>query len=287
MSVALLLGLSFALQDAPPPTMASVMEAATPQDWADFDPENTLYMDVGGERVVMVLSPEFAPGHTANVKALVREGYYDGLSIFRVQENYVVQWGDVDETRPVKVGKLQIPAEFTQDKADGIAFTPLPDGDGYAHEVGFSGPFHAARSEDGKAWLTHCPTAIGMARDVDPDTGGAQLYTVIGHAPRHLDRNTTVFGRIVWGIEHLSTLPRGTGPLGFYENKEQRVPISRVRVAADVPTDERLNLQYMRSDTKTFEQLVESRRNRREDWYHYAAGHVELCNVPIPVRERP
>jgi len=107
---------------------------------------------------------------------------------------------------------------------------------------------------------------------------------VIGQAPRHLDRNVTLLGRVVRGMELLSVLPRGTGPLGFYEKPEQRTTIKSIRVAADVPANERTNLEVLRTDTPTFTALVESRRNRRDDWFKVPAGYVELCNVPIPVR---
>ena len=114
--------------------------------------------------------------------------------------------------------------------------------------------------------------------------GGPELYAVIGHAPRHLDRNVTVFGRVVEGIERLSTLPRGTKAMGFYATAGERVPIRRVRVAADAPPAERPALQVIRTDTETFTALVESRRNRRDEWFKAPAGHIELCNVPLPVR---
>ena len=88
------------------------------------------------------------------------------------------------------------------------------------------------------------------------------------------------------GADVSSALPRGTGALGFYEKAEQRVPIKAVRVAADVPLAERTDLQVLRTDTALFKDLIESRRNRREDWFKFQAGHIEICNVPIPVRVR-
>ena len=64
-------------------------------------------------------------------------------------------------------------------------------------------------------WPTHCYGSVGVARDLSPNTGtGAELYAVIGHAPRQLDRNIAVVGRVIEGIEHLSTLPRGKGEAG-------------------------------------------------------------------------
>jgi peptidylprolyl isomerase len=277
---------------APPRTMAEILAASTPADWRPLDPENTLYLDIAAGRVVIELAPAFAPAHVANVKALVREGFFDGLSINRAQDNYVVQWGDPDgddaqKRRPMKQGKRTLAAEFDH-AAEGLAFTALPDGDVYAKETGWSSGFPAARDPKlGRAWLTHCYAMVGAGRDNDADSGGgADLYVVIGHAPRHLDRNVTLVGRVVQGMELLSVLPRGPAPMGFYEKAEQRVPIRSMRVAADVPPAERVALELLRTDTPTFTALVESRRNRREEWYKNRAGRVEVCNVPLPVRAR-
>jgi peptidylprolyl isomerase len=107
---------------------------------------------------------------------------------------------------------------------------------------------------------------------------------VIGHAPRHLDRNVTLFGRVIRGMELLSALPRGTGAMGFYEKPEQRVPIKSIRVASDVPAGERSDLEVLRTDTVTFRNLIESRRNRHEPWFQFQSGRIEIGNVPLPVR---
>ncbi|WP_390624749.1 peptidylprolyl isomerase [Anthocerotibacter panamensis] len=272
-----------------PLTMADVLAASQPSDWRPLDPENTLYLELATGRVVIELKPAFAPHHTANIKALVREGYFDGLAVLRVQDNYVVQWGDPDaddkdKQRPVKKAQRTLTAEFTIALTQDLPFTRLPDADGYAPEVGFSDGFPAARDpKTGRAWLAHCYGMVGVGRDNDPDSGGGtELYAVIGNAPRHLDRNITLVGRVVQGIELLSALPRGTGALGFYEKPQQRVPIQSVRLAADVSA--RTNLEVLRTDTSTFTALVASRRNRQDNWYKVPAGYVELCNVPLVVR---
>ena len=274
-----------------PPTLASVLAATTPADWRAPDPENTLYLELAAGRVVIELSPAFAPGHAANVKALAREGYFDGLTINRVQDNYVVQWGDANERDPkrrraIRQAKPTLPGEFDRAIAPDLPWTALPDGDVYAPAAGWSGGFPAARDPaSGRAWLAHCYGTLGAGRGNDPASGGgSELFVVIGHAPRHLDRNDTAFGRVLRGIELLSTLPRGTGNLGFYEKPEQRVPIKAIRVAADVPAAERTALEVLRTDTPAFGRLIEARRNRREQWFKNSPGKVELCNVPVPVR---
>src|ERR1051326_823134 len=139
--------------------------------------------------------------------------------------------------RKMKQGKPSLPPEFDRPLDPQMPFTPLPDGDVYAPEVGFSNGFPVARdTKSGKAWLTHCYGMVGAGRDVALDSGGgAELYAVIGHAPRQLDRNVTLLGRVVQGMDLLSTSPRGPGAMGFYDRPEQRVPIKAVRVAADVP----------------------------------------------------
>lgn len=285
--------LAYAQKTAPtppaPPTTASVLATTTPADWRPLDPENTLYMELSTGRVIIELAPSFAPAHAANVKALVRERYFDGLTINRVQDNYVAQWGDATEgasKRAIHQAKASLPPEFDQTATADFPFAPAPDGDVYAAEAGWSMGFPAARDpKSGRTWLTHCYGTLGTARGNSADSGGGtQLFVIIGHAPRHLDRNDTAFGRVVKGIELLSTLPRGTGALGFYEKPEQRVVIKSIRIAADVPTLERTALQVLRTDTPTFQAFIASRRTRTEEWFKFPVNRVEVCNVPIPVK---
>ena len=273
--------------------MAGVLAASKPGDWRGLDPENTLYVEFASGRVVIELAPAFAPRHVANVKSLARERYYDGLSVVRVQDNYVVQLADPDAEKPDLARKVQraqktLAAEFDRALDPKQGFTPLPDGDVYAREVGFSGGFPVARDKhSGKMWLVHGYGMVGAGRDNSPDSGGGtELYVVIGQAPRHLDRNVTLLGRVIQGMELLSGLPRGAGAMGFYEKSEQRVPLKAIRVAADVPEAERSELEILRTDTLTFRDVIESRRNRREDWFQIPAGHIEIGNVPIPVRSK-
>jgi len=270
-----------------PLTSADVLATSTAADWRPLDPQNTLYLELPAGRVVIELAPQFAPRHAANIQALAREGYYDGIAVVRSQDNYVVQWADPDGKRPIKNAQRTLAAEFER-TSRGVPFTPLVDPDTYAPEVGFSDGFPTARDPKfGRAWLVHCYGMVGAGRDNDVDSGGGiELYAVTGHAPRQLDRNVTLVGRVVQGMEMLSALPRGTGALGFYEKPEQRLPIRSVRVAADLPASQRTELEVLRTDTPTFTAYVEARRNRREEWFKVPAGHVDVCNVPIVARPR-
>ncbi len=267
-------------------SMQAILQASKASDWRPLNPENTLYLELEKGRVVIELAPEFAPKNVANIKTLVQEGYFDGLAMIRSHDNYVAQWGDPSEKREFKQALKKVDGEFTVRYDKGTAFTRLPDVDGYAPQVGHVNSFAAARDPKlHTTWLTHCYGAIGVARGNETDSGnGSSLYAVTGHAPRNLDRNITVVGRVMFGIELLSSLPRGTGALGFYEKAEERTPIKSVRIAADVPEAERSKLEVFRTDTANFTALVEAQRNRGGDWYKFAANHIELCNVPIPVR---
>nr|WP_233431092.1 peptidylprolyl isomerase [Lysobacter enzymogenes] len=272
--------------------MQQVLDASQPGDWRELDPHNTIYLELERGRVVIELAPQFAPEHVANIRALAHSGYWNGLSVNRSQDNYVVQWGDPEEDaakrKPLGAGaKAKLPAEFAR-KSAGLKMTVLPDADGWAKQAGFVDGFPAARdSAAGSSWLTHCYGTVGAGRDMAPDSSnGSELYVVIGQSPRHLDRNITTVGRVVQGMELLSVLPRGTGALGFYEKPSERAPIVSIRLAADVPQAQRPPLEVLRTDTPLFAELVESRRNRRDDWYLQPAGHINVCNVPLPVREK-
>lgn len=269
-------------------TMDRVLAASQPEDWRTLDLENTLYLELPAGRVVIELAPQFAPHHVANIRTLVREHFFDGLPIVRVQDNYVVQWGDSEGKRPSGTAQRTLAPEFTR-TLTGLAFHALPDADAYAPETGFAGGFPAARDRSsGKAWAVHCYAMLGVGRDNAADSGGGtELYVVSGHAPRHLDRNITLAGRVILGMDLLSALPRGHGAMGFYESPAEQTPITRVRVAADVPQAERVAVQVLRTDTATFDAWVESRRNRSEEWFKVPAGHIEVCNVPLPVRVQP
>jgi len=266
-----------------------VLARTAPSDWRALDPENTLYLELGGGRVVLELAPPFAPLHVASIKALVRQHYFDGLSILRVQDNYVAQWGDPDDKRDLGGVAHTLPPEFSRRYSAPAPFTLLQDGDVYAPQVGFIDSWPVAR--DPKAhqeWLTHCYAMLGVGRDNAPESGsGAELYVVIGHSPRQLDRNVTLVGRVVQGIELISSLPRGTGNLGFYEKPEQYVPITAIRIAADVPVAQRTDLQVLRTDAPIFRDYVTALRSRTSAWFVEPTSRIELCNVRIPARKVP
>ena len=271
-------------------TTAEVMASLEGSDWRRPDPADLLYMQLSQGTVVIELAPDFAPETVANIRTLVRQRYFDGLAILRSQDNYVVQWGDPSEeedtARSIGSAKRSIPAEFSRSN-EGIDIVDIDSNDAYADRVGFAEGFPVG-SNDKQLWMTHCYGMVGVARSAEPDSGnGTSLYVVTGHAPRHLDRNITLAGRVLSGIELLTTLPRGTGPLGFYESANEKSPLVSVRLGDEISDDNALDIKVLRTDTDAFAEYVKSRTHRHEDWFVEPTGRIEICNIIPPVQTGP
>lgn len=289
---------------------------AAPDEWVVIPAEDLLVMTLAPDaqgnprEVVIQLMPEpFSQGWIANIRTLARAQWYDGISVNRVQDNYVVQWGDPGydnpesgevEQKPLPEG-LRVMGEddYVYSRTTGASGSIVlhhPDNyleDSYSDWTWFESgwPIAYEVSEDTRTvsnWPVHCYGMVGVGRDYSPDTGtGAELYTVIGHAPRHLDRNIALVGRIISGMEDLSSLPRGSGALGFYteEEADKRTPILSIRVAADLPQGERPEYEYLSTDGETFAKYAEARANRRDPFFIQPAGGADICNIPVPIRE--
>lgn len=277
---------------APPqklPTPTDIVTGAPASAWREIPADDLVVMDLAsGGRVVIELAPDFAPVHVANIQALARANYWQGATVYRLQDNYVAQWGHNESDKPWPAGvTVKPPAEYTR-AYSGLAITPLGSPDAYAPGAGFAGGWPVAYNQKaGWATLVHCYGTVGVGRDLSPDTGtGGELYAAI--APlRHLDRNIAVVGRVIDGMSNLSSLPRGTEALGFYKDKAQYVPIARVELASALPARDRPSYEYMDTAGATFARYLEVRRNRHDDFYIRPAGGVDLCNVQVPVRKKP
>lgn len=297
---------------APAPAPSEIVAAAPAGDWVRITADDLIVMTLspgagGRERriVIQLVAQPFARPWVANIRTLARAHWWDGLAVVRVQDNYVAQWGDPDgedaaRARPLPAGLLTTgESGYTVDAQDSAmapgpydrtapAFTGMAN-DPYGTSEFFNGwPVASAFTGTGltartRAWPVHCYGIVGVGRGMSPDAGtGAELYTVIGHAPRHLDRNIAVVGRVIEGIEHLSSLPRGTGPLGFYETPGERTTILSIRTgdeAADLPAYE-----YLSTGSDSFRRYAEARANRRDPFFIVPAGGADICNIPVPVR---
>ena len=319
----------------PFPAPSEIVAAAPASDWLAIDPADLLVMTLAPDargrerRVVIQLMPApFSQGWVGNIRTLAAAHWWDGLSINRVQDNYVVQWGDASEIKPLPAGLAVVPEHYTS--GFGSLSGQIDKEVTAAAQIMFASSFFGipgAKSEQfddesepelvptfnitslrdinaplaailggwqfgyfmddnsNGVWPVHCYGMVGVGRNLSPDTGsGAELYTVIGHAPRHLDRNIALVGRVIEGIEHLSSLPRGTGALGFYESAEERVPIVSIRLATALPATDQPRFEYLSTESESFARYADARANRRDPFFNVPAGGADICNIPVPVR---
>ena len=268
-------------------TPTEILAAAQPSEWLAIPADDLMVIDLkNGNRVVVQFAPDFAPVHVANIKALARTGYWQGAAIYRVHDNYVAQWGNNETEKPLPASVVaQPPAEYFRQLA-GLDVVPLGSPDPYAPLVGYAKGWPVAvDTRDATVNLAHCYGSVGVGRGLSPDTGmGGELYAVIGHGPRALDRVIANVGRVVSGIEHLSSLPRGTEALGFYKERTSDVPIASVRLASTMPEAQRPKFEYLNEKSPSFAAWLQVKKNRRDDFYIRPAGGVDLCNATVPVR---
>lgn len=267
--------------------------------WNALDPENTVYLETADGTAVILLNPSFAPRTVAQFRHLLEEQFYRGLSFYRVIEGFVAQGGDESDidgkhTAPLLPREFEIdwPQKPDDDEAaenwQPMAWTEVQRDDPFAPYTGFIDGFPAGRDskKDGKAWLTHCPGAVAMARNEDPDTGSTDFYIVIGQAPRYLDRNLTVFGRVVWGMDVVQRIKRGSSlENGMIEADLDRTWIKRMRLASSLPEAERLDLYMVDTNSRGFVKMLDDRRNRREKFFHHKPPRfLDVCQVPVLTR---
>jgi peptidylprolyl isomerase len=308
----LALAVSAHAQDsAEPPTPNSIVAAAPAEAWKPIDPADLLVMDLAPDRdgtarrVIIQLVPRpFSTGWTGNIRTLAREHWWDGTSVYRVADNWVAQWGDADEGKELPEGlRSMSPDEFVtrvERDPEGIrdyVLTPAREEivisrfiDSYAIPGFVAGWPVGLDQESGEtAWPVHCYGTVGVARSVEHMGSGGDLYAVIGHAPRQLDRIIAVVGRVIEGIEHLSSLPRGHGELGFYADDEVdlRTPIVSVRLGNELAEVPPPRFEYLDTASESFAAYMKVRASRSDSFYIAPAMGVDLCNVQVPVRRVP
>lgn len=281
--------LALAALAAAPPANAQKATAAdpVPQDWKAIRDNDILVMTLqGGHQVFIRLAPRYAPAHVANIRKLAEARWWDGTSVYRVQDNYVTQWGGGDDKTALPPGVVENPpAEYEWPGFDAVTGFSFARPDSYAAKTGVSADGWPLATYGRTSSLTHCYSMVGVARDLAPSTGsGAELYTVIGHAPRPLDRNIAIVGRVIEGMQWLSSLPRGTAQLGVYAKDQTPTPILSVRLASQLPEAERPRFQYRATDNPRFAAWIKARENRDGPFFTVPAGGVDLCNALPAVR---
>lgn len=266
-----------------PRGIGAIINEAPNTEWRTPNLENVLYMELTHGRVIIELAPQFAPNHVKNIKALAREGFYDGLNFYRVIDGFVAQGGDSSDSKKPKKAQKMIEQEFQLSIDNTFSYTPVPDIDGFAAHNGFKDGFaislNAAKSN---AWLTHCSGVLAMARSNSVDSGGTEIYITLNNQ-RYLDGNITVFGRVLDGMAHIQALKRSQNLNGPVDLTGQNI-IKTVSVAADVEPAKQTLLQVMKTDSSSFKELISARRNRPEEWFVATPNHVDVCSVQVPIK---
>jgi peptidylprolyl isomerase len=276
-------------------TTVDILRDAPASAWRHPDPNDVLAMTLPSGIVWIELAPRFAPHHAANIRTLVAQHYFDGLAVIRVQDNFVAQWGDraandedTAHIRSLGAAEPKLQPEFSVPLA-GLRIDRLKDRDVWAPVTGFVDGFPvAADPKTHRAWIAHCYGTIGAGRgDTVDSANGAELYAVIGQSPRGLDLNITPVARVLQGMELLASLPRGGQNMGFYDKPEQDVRITKIERLADMPEATRPDIRVFRTDVPQWNEIIESRRNRKDGWYVHKAGAIDLCNITVPVKIEP
>jgi len=271
--------------EAKPLSPTDIVAAAPAEAWKPIaDDDILIFTLANGREVIVQLAPGFAPLHVQRIRDLANAKWWDGASVYRVQDNYVAQWGDVTERKLLPAGVADSgAAEYAVAGAKMRVRMTRPDS--FAAIAGFTADGWPGASDGKASWLTHCYGMVGVARDLAPSVGsGAELYTVIGHAPRALDRNIALVGRVIEGIDALSSLPRGTGAMGFYDTNQTPTPIVSARLASALPAEERPRFEYLTPGSPAFAHYLHARENREPPFFTVPAHGADVCSVPVPVR---
>ncbi|MEL6827552.1 MAG: peptidylprolyl isomerase [Pseudomonadota bacterium] len=256
-------------------------------DWRDVSPENLILIETEYGDIVIELNPEFAPNHANQFRQLVRDDVYNGIRFYRVIDAFVAQGGlqedELIEPFPTLINENDRPISDAK-------FVPLGNADLFAPIVGHIDGFAVGRSESlEKEWLLHCPGALAMARDTDPDSGGTEFYIVLD-AQRYLDRNLTIFGRVIDGMQYVQKLKRGVRAIesGVIQAPDVGDEILSMTVAADMDEMIRPKYQVQAMPSQAFEDAKTEKRVREEDFFYRKPPEIlDICGFEVPVRKTP
>ena len=254
--------------------------------WRQVEPDNLVFIDLFEGEVAIELNPLFAPETVKQFRKLVKDGFYHGLSFYRVIDGFVAQGGDGSDLGKLSLVPL-IDAEFERELSDEILFTSVQENDLFAPETGFVDGFAAARDvSENKVWLTHCPGVVAMARNDGPDSSRTDFYFVIGQAPRYLDRNMNIFARVIHGMDVVQKIRRGpVNENGIIQDETASSRIRSMRLASETPKEERFSAFVIDTSSKGFEKTLKNRRDRKQAFFHNKPPKVlDVCQVPMAGR---
>ena len=254
--------------------------------WRQLELQNTILMTLPQGKVVVELTPQFSPNHVARFKTLAQEDFYQNTSFYRVIEGFVAQAGPKDGSDKDKsITKLAIEDQWTTNKS--FSFTPVQQQDLFAEQTGFKDGFAIGYSaKEQKAWLTHCPGTLAMARETGKDTATSHFYFSIGQAPRYLDRNMTIFGRVVYGMEHIQSIKRTSTIEGeFAVDSRDHTKIIDIQLMSELPKAQQLIIEVEDTGSEGFaKRLVKTRHRDNDFFYHKPPPVLDVCQIVVRSR---
>lgn len=288
--ITLMTGLSLAVcahADESKPVISAQVEQPKPE-WRRIADDNLLVIDTKYGRTIVELNPDFAPHHVARMRQASHDHFYDGRTFYRVIDGFVAQGGRGEDEHAQKLPQYPKLKNENDRPSEGLNWAPLGSPDLYAPEAGHVDGFAAARDpKTDRTWLMHCPGTMAMARDNDPDSGDVEFYIVLGPGTRYLDRNLTVFGRVIDGMQYIQKLHRGDRNVdsGVIQDVAKRDHIITMHVASDMPKKLRPVYEVMKTPSDAFDIYKTSKKIRNEPFfYRHPPEVIEACNVQAPAR---
>ncbi|WP_304282070.1 peptidylprolyl isomerase, partial [Caulobacter segnis] len=247
-------------------------------DWRVPDPNNVIVVETNKGRIIAELYPQAAPHHIERVRGLVKSGFYDGLTFFRVISDFMAQTGDPQNTGMGGSDQPNLTAEFNfrrgADLPLGAGFKVGSNESGWidALPVTSQNAALALMTADRKVstWGNFCPGVLGMARAGDPDSANSQFF-FMRQANASLDKTYTAFGRVLQGLDVVRAIKTGE-PVPDPQDK-----MLSVKLLADLPADKRPKVQVMDTRSAAFKALVTKRQGEM------GAGFTN-CDIDIPVQ---
>ena len=252
-------------------------------EWRVLDKDKTVLLTLPHGKVVIELAPQFSPKHVEQFIKLTKSGHYDGNKFYRVIDGFVAQGGPKDGSRKDKlVPLLKMEGDFTTD--ENWQFTKIQDNDLFAEQTGFKDGFPIGHNpSEKKAWLTHCPGVIAMARGNEPDSGSSHFYIVNGQATRYLDRIMTVFGRVVYGMNNIQAITRtsvieGDKPV----DEKDHTPMISMQMMSDVPKELQINIEVKNTEHPKYSEMIVKRKKRDGAFFYKKPPPVlDVCQTPV------
>lgn len=272
--------LVFAVMMAALTSVGPVLAApAKPVEWHALSPENLLVIDTNKGRIIVAMAPDLAPKAVERIKLLAREGVYDGLLFHRVIKGFVDQTGNPNNHDGGVSNHPDLAPEFVA-RLPADQFTAIRTASD--SQQGFVGAVpveavskpEAARSADGKLrlWGAYCPGVAGMGRQADPGSANSEIF-FMRDSSRRLDRDYTVWGKVVMGQSAVRAMAVGEPPVSPDK-------MLKVRVASDLPAAEQPKVELMDPRSQAFTKLVAKARAAK-------GSDFTVCDLDLPARLAP